>query len=99
LADILDRVYLPRKGKLSEAIKLIEHSEEFITARHRHSAVESSINGLEHTGLDRCCDHGPYGFKRYVVLAVLAKNLHTLRSMVQQREVRRAERQGLKKAA
>ncbi|MDY6990946.1 MAG: hypothetical protein SWQ30_23130, partial [Thermodesulfobacteriota bacterium] len=37
--------------------KEIEHSEEFIKSRRKHSAVESSINALENHGLDRCLDH------------------------------------------
>lgn len=43
--------------------------------RRQHSAVESAINGLEHTGLDLCRDHGIEGFKRYVAMAVLARNI------------------------
>lgn len=65
LAKILDKVILPRKGKLSAINKEIENSEEFREARRKHSAVESSINALENHGLDRCRDHGSHGFKRY----------------------------------
>ena len=55
-----------------------EHSADFIKARHQHSAVESAINALEVHGLDRCPDHGLHGFKRYVSLAVLARNIQQL---------------------
>ena len=75
---------LPKKGKLSKADKAIEHSPEFIKARYKHSAVESSINALENHGLDRCLDHGDNGFKRYVGLSVLARNLQILGHILQQ---------------
>jgi hypothetical protein len=42
LAEILDKVILPRKGKLSAINKEIENSEGFKEARRKHSAVESS---------------------------------------------------------
>jgi len=92
LAMILDDVILPRKGKLSAINKDIENSEEFKEARRRHSAVESSINALENHGLDRCRDHGLHGFKRYVGLAVLARNIQIIGHTLQQRELRRLQR-------
>ncbi len=93
LAIRLDHVVLPRKGRLSAINKEIENSEEFKKARHKHSAVESSINALENHGLDRCPDHGIEGFKRYVALAVVARNLQILGHMLQQKEVKRLLRQ------
>ncbi len=92
LSAILDKLVLPRKGKLSAINKEIENSEEFINARRKHSAVESSINALEHGGLDRCPDHAITGFKRYVGLAVLARNLHTIGDILQKKEVERERR-------
>ncbi len=92
LGAILDKVVLPRKGKLSAINKEIENSEEFINARRKHSAVESSINALENGGLDRCPDHAIEGFKRYVGLAVLARNLHTIGNFLQKKEVEREKR-------
>nr|MBF0222053.1 ISNCY family transposase [Desulfobulbaceae bacterium] len=86
LRKILDFVVLPKKGKLSVVEKAHEHSEEFIRLRHQHSAVESGINALEVHGLDRCLDRGLKGFKRYVALAVLGRNLQKLGAVVQQRE-------------
>jgi len=92
LATILDKVILPRKGKLSAINKEFEESEEFIQARHKHSAVESSINALENHGLDRCLDHGINGFKRYVALAVVARNIQIIGHILQQKEVKRLKR-------
>ena len=92
LAAILDKVILPRKGKLSAINKEVEESEEFIQARRKHSAVESSINALEKHGLDRCLDHGIDGFKRYVALAVVARNIQIIGHILQQKEVKRLKR-------
>jgi len=92
LANILDFVVLPKKGRLSAKEKEIEHSEEFIESRRKHSAVESSINALENHGLDRCLDHGLHGFKRYVALAVLARNIQILGHLIQQKELKQQKR-------
>ncbi|MEA1866937.1 MAG: ISNCY family transposase, partial [Thermodesulfobacteriota bacterium] len=67
-------------------------SEEFIQARRKHSAVESSINALENHGLDRCLDHGINGFKRYVALAVVARNIQIIGHILQQKENKRLKR-------
>ena len=92
LAKILDKVILPRKGKLSAINKEIENSDEFREARRKHSAVESSINALENHGLDRCRDHGLHGFKRYVGLAVVARNIQIIGHIIRQRELARLQR-------
>ena len=92
LKALLDHVVLPRKGKLSAINQEIENSEEFREARRKHSAVESSINALENHGLDRCRDHGITGFKRYVGLAVLARNLQILGHAIQQKDLKRVQR-------
>jgi hypothetical protein len=96
LSDILDVVVLPKKGRLSAQDKEIEQSEGFIESRRKHSAVESCINALENHGLDRCLDHGLHGFKRYVALSVLARNIQILGHLIQQKELTRQKR---KKAA
>jgi len=92
LGTMLDKVVLPKKGKLSFKDKEIEHSEEFIQARYQHSAVESAINAVENHGLDRCLDHGLKGFKRYVAFAVIARNIQMLGNIIQQRELKRLKR-------
>ena len=91
LRGILDQVILPRKGKLSAINKEIENSEAFREARRKHSAVESSINALENHGLDRCLDHGIEGFKRYVALAVVARNIQIMGHVLQQKELKRLQ--------
>jgi len=87
LANMLDYVILPKKGRLSAKDKQIEQSEEYKAYRRKHSAVESSINALENHGLDRCRDHREHGFKCYVALSVLARNLQILGHLLQQKEM------------
>jgi len=100
LLEHLDFVVLPRKGRLSKKDKKREYSKEFISARYQHSAVESAINALEVHGLDRCLDHGIDGFKRYVALAVLSRNIQQLGVKLRQQELdRKQTKEKLKKAA
>ena len=54
--------------------------------------MESAINGLEVHGLDVCPDHGIAGFKRYVALAVLARNIHRIGDILWQRDKKREQR-------
>lgn len=92
LSSMLNKVILPKKGKLSLADKEVEHSDEFVQARRKHSAIESAINALENHGLDRCPDHGIVGFERYVALAILARNIQILGHILQQNELKRRKR-------
>lgn len=92
LGMLLDEVVLSKKGKLSRHDKEIECSESFVKSRRQHAAVESAINALENHGLDRCLDHGLNGFKRYIALAVLARNLQKLGSLLREKELRRQKR-------
>lgn len=89
LKEHLELVVLPRKGKLSQQAKQQEQAEEFVRARRAHSAVESAINALEVHGLDVCPDHGIEGFKRYVALAVLARNIHRIGAIVWEQDAQR----------
>lgn len=88
----LDKVILPKKGRLNQAEKERETNPEFIKLRHQHSAVESAINALEIHGLDKCPDHGIDGFKRYVSLAVLARNIQRLGVVIREQEIKRENR-------
>lgn len=92
LKEQLDLVVLPRKGKLSKQAQEEEQAGAFVKARRAHSAVESAINGLEVHGLDVCRDHGIEGFKRYVALAVLTRNIHRIGAILWQQDVQRAQR-------
>jgi len=92
LQDQLELVALPRKGKLSHTAQAAQQSAAFIKARRAHSAVESAINALEVHGLNRCPDHGIGGFKRYVALAVVARNIHRIGAILWQHEQQREHR-------
>jgi hypothetical protein len=92
LNEKLDVAALKRKGRLSQQALEIEQSNEFLKARHKHSAVESAINALEVHGLDMCPDDGIHGFKRYVALAVVARNIHRIGDILKKREEKMAER-------
>ena len=98
LNELLDTVALPRKGKLSEKTKAHEASEAFQRARKNHSAVESAIHALEVHGLDCCPDKGLEGFKRYVALSIVARNLQYLGAILIAQEKRQRKRR-LKQAA
>ena len=100
LVEHLDFVVLPKKGRLSQDDKEREYSEDFINARYQHSAVESAINALEVHGLDRCLDHGIDGFRKYVALAVLGRNIQQLGLKLRQQELDQQQvKEKLKKAA
>ena len=95
LAAIVDLPVVPKKGKCSAAEAERESDPEFIRLRRRHSGVESAINALEALeahGLDICRDHGIDGFKRYVALAVVGRNLHHLGAILLAREAERDRR-------
>ena len=95
LKEQLDLVALRRKGKLSVQAQADERADTFARVRRAHSAVESAINALEMHGLDRCLDHGINGFngfKRYVAMAVVARNIHRIGTILWQREQERAKK-------
>jgi len=94
----LNLVAMPRKGKLSQQAKVAEQAPDFVAAKQAHSAVESAINGLEVHGLDKCLDHGIDGFKRYVALAVVARNIHRIGDLVWRQEAKIAMRRERKAA-
>jgi IS5 family transposase len=102
LNEIIDEVILPKKGKRTDEEREYENTDQYIYYRRKHAAVESGINALENHGLDRCYDHGINGFKRYVALAIVARNLQNLGNIIQQREVekmRKLEKLKLQEAA
>ena len=90
LKELVDRVVLPKKGRLPKADEEREFHPEFVDLRRHHSAVESAINALEVHGLDKCPDHGINGFKRYVASAVVARNIHRLGAVVRANQNQRS---------
>lgn len=93
LSEILSFTVLPRKGKLNKENKSIESSECFVEKRREHSAVESAINAVENHGLDRCCDCGLNGFKSYVALAIVARNIQLIGAPLRNKTLTYREKQ------
>ena len=93
LEGLLELAVLPRTGRPSQADRERESTDEFVTRRRQHAAVESAINAIENHGLDRCLDHGLCGFCRYVALAVVGRNLQILGEIIQKRQVALRKRQ------
>jgi hypothetical protein len=98
LSDLLETVILPKKGRLSKTDQARQQAVVFIEGRCQHAAVESAIHALEVHGLDRCPDYELPAFKRYVALAIVARNLQTLGRYLQQQE-QDIEEERCKKAA
>ena len=85
---------IPKKGKLSEKDKERQSTKEWKKLAHKHSAIESNINCLEHHGLNRCPDKGHQAYCRYTGLGVLAYNLHKIGNHILEgwREAEKKER-------
>jgi hypothetical protein len=87
LAEIIKHPCLPKPGAKQSAEQQSTASVEFHQARRRHAGVESAIGALQASnGLKRCRDRSELGFDRYVALAVLGRNLHTLGKLLIARE-------------
>lgn len=97
----MEKVIMPKKGKLNKIEYEREHDTNFIKLRNKHSAVESNINMLEHHGLNRCVDKGKPNLERYVALSVLAYNLHIIGNELikRKKEKQRKEQDRLYKQA
>lgn len=91
LANVLDNFALPKRGKLSKADQELQSSEGFIQSKEKHAAVESAINALDVHGLDKCPDHGIEGFKCYVAMAIVARNVQRIGAILQKKEKRKLE--------
>ncbi len=79
LSLIIASPCLPPKHPKQYAEKLAGASVEFRQSRQRHPGIESAIGALQAgNGLKRCRDRSELGLERYVGLAILGRNLHTL---------------------
>ena len=78
LSLYIEKVIMPKKGKLNKEEKEEESKPLFKKLKNKHSAVESNINELEHRGLNRCPNRSYRTFKNYVGLACTAYNLHKI---------------------
>jgi hypothetical protein len=73
---------------------------EFRRSRQRHPGIESAIGALQSgNGLGRCRDHSSVGYRRYVGLGVLGRNLFVLGKWLIQREAPKSEAASSKRQA
>lgn len=87
LAEIIKHPCLPKPGAKQSIEQRANASVRFHQARRRHAGIESAIGALQAgNGLKRCRDRSELGFERYVALAVLGRNLHTLGKLLIARE-------------
>ena len=77
---------------------VINENESHLGRGANRPLPRSCINALEVHGLDICRDHGIDGFKRYVALAVVGRNLHRLGAILLEQEAEQ-ERRRRKRAA
>ena len=82
VAKVFKQAIIPKKGKRTASQEAEEKAADFVQLRQAHSAVESNINELEHSGLNKVPDKTLVGFKKYVALGVLAYNLKRLGRIV-----------------
>ena len=87
LSKFINHPILPKKGNLGETDKVGEHSDSFRKARKWHSGVESAIHALGvGNGANLCRDKGDTGYRRYLAMATLGRNLHTLGRILIEKE-------------
>ena len=79
LSKLVRQVCLPKPGSKQSVEQESEAGPEYFAGVQSHPGVESLIGSLQSgNGLARCRDRSEVGFERYVSLAVLGRNLHTL---------------------
>jgi len=87
LAEIFAHPCVPMTGSHNSRWQEETATVEFRAARQRHPGIESAIGALQSgNGLDRCRDHTYVGFRRYVGLGILGRNLHVLGKILLRRD-------------
>ena len=83
LTSIVSHPCLPKFGGKQYVAQMKNGTVRFRQARQRHPGVESAIGALQFgNGLERCRDRSDIGFRRYLVLGILGRNLHVLGKML-----------------
>lgn len=83
LSELVHHLCLPKPGARQSAVQLADADEEFLDALQHHPGVESAIGALQSgNALKRCRDRSEIGCQRYLQLAILGRNLHTLGRML-----------------
>lgn len=79
LSKIIPHLCLPKPGVKQSVVQLANADNEFLAAQQNHPGIESAIGALQSgNGMERCRDRSELGFERYVSLAILGRNMHTL---------------------
>lgn len=92
LEQMFGEVIMTRKGKLTHEELEKERDKGYRAAKRAHRAVESGISAMENHGLDRCPDAGIKGFKRYVGMAFVARNIQIVGHILALKEGKRQKR-------
>jgi len=93
LEKILALICLPKKGNHSQEDREREGSPEFLNARKRHPGIESCIHALgAGNGLVLCRDKKEKGYRRYVALGVLGRNLQVLGTILLKKAKKKQKR-------
>jgi transposase, IS5 family len=83
LSELVTHLCLPKPGVKQSAAQLAAADDEFMAGVQNHPGVESAIGALQSgNALKRCRDHSEIGCERYLQLAILGRNLHTLGRML-----------------
>lgn len=87
LSELVETLCLPKPGAKQSVVQQSEADEEFLAAQQNHPGIESAIGALQSgNALRRCRDRSEVGCERYLQLAILGRNLHTLGRMLIARE-------------
>ena len=79
LSQLVTHLCLPKPGAKQSVVQQSEADDEFHAAQQNHPGVESAIGALQSgNALKRCRDRSEVGCERYLQLAILGRNLHTL---------------------
>lgn len=79
LSELVPHLCLPKPGAKQSVKQRDDADDGFLAAQQNHPGIESAIGALQNgNGLERCRDRSEIGFERYISLAVLGRNLHTL---------------------
>lgn len=94
LSGIVELAVLPKKGKRSKLDAEREGSKAFGKLRKWHSGIESAIHALgTANGLTLCRDKD---YKSYIALGALGRNLHSLGTILIEKERKRKRKEQLR---
>ena len=91
LSEIIPVVCIPVRGAKQGEAQAEQASAAWAEARRAHPGVEALIGVLQRgNGLKRCRDRTLLGYRRYVGLAILGRNLHTLGKLLLRQQAPRS---------